>query len=149
MAYEVAYNPEEDCVHARIEGEVDLAMAQRYAQEIIEQLRAHHCLCLLNDMRQASIKLSTMDRYDLPAWIETEIEEAGVSRFCKRALLVARDFNDYAFYETVTRNHGQLLEVFADSKVTGIFRDISQANEWFGLPRVQRASRRKRPLPGR
>jgi site-specific recombinase XerD len=147
MAYEVTYNPEEDCVHARIEGGVDLATAQRYAREIIKQLRAHNCLRLLNDMRKASIKLSTMDLYDLPAWIEERIEEAGVSRSCKRALLVAKNFNDYAFYETVTRNHGQLLEVFTDSQVTGIFRDISKADEWLGLPTVQPASRRKRPLP--
>lgn len=147
MAYKVTYNPDEDCVHASIEGDVDLAMAQRYAREIIKQLRAHHCLRLLNDMRKASIKLSTMDIYDLPAWIEERIEEAGVSRSCKRALLVAKDFRDYEFFETVSRNHGQLLEVFADSRITGIFHDISKADAWLGLTKVKPASRRKRPLP--
>lgn len=147
MAYQVTYNAEEDCVHASIEGHVDLAMAQRYAREIIKQLRDHHCLRVLNDMRKASMKLSTIDIYDLPAWIEERLEEAGVSRFCKRALLVSRDFNDYLFFETVSRNHGQLLEVFADSKVTGIFHDIAKADEWLGLPTAKPASRRKRPLP--
>ena len=120
-------------------------MARRYAHEIIKQLRAHHCLRLLNDMRKASIKLSTMDIYELPAWIEERLEEAGVSRFCKRALLVARNFSDYEFFETVTRNHGQLLEVFADSKMTSIFRDIAEADEWLGLTTAESASGRKRP----
>jgi hypothetical protein len=147
MACKVSYNAEEDCVHASIEGEVDRALAQRYAREIIQQLRAHNCLRLLNDMRQASIKLSTIDIYDLPAWLEERLEEAGVSRYVRRALLVARDFNDYEFFETVTRNHGQLLEVFADSKITGIFHDISEADEWLGLTKVKSASRRKRSLP--
>jgi hypothetical protein len=146
MAYKVIYNPDEDCVHASIEGDVDLALAQRYAKAIIKQLRGHHCR-LLNDMRQASIKLSTADIYDLPAWIEEACEEAGVNHFCKRALLVTKDFNDYKFYETVSHNHGHLLEVFADSEQTGIFRDIAKAYEWLGLTTVKPPSARKRPPP--
>ncbi len=147
MAYTVTYDPDEDCVHASIEGEVGLALAQRYAQEIIKQLRAHHCPRVLNDMRKASIKLSTVDIYDLPAWIEEACEEAGVNYFCKRALLVSRNFNDYKFFETVSRNHGHLLEVFADSEKTGIFRDMAKAYEWLGLTKVKPASGPKRPPP--
>ena len=147
MACTVTYHPDEDCVHARIEGGVDLAMAQRYAREIIKQLRAHHCLRLRNDMRRASLKLSTIDLYDLPAWIEERLEEAGASRSCKRALLVSRDFRDYEFYETVSRNHGHLLEAFADSRITGIFRDIAKADEWLGLMKVKPASGPKGPPP--
>jgi hypothetical protein len=147
MACKVTYNPNEDCVHARIKGAVDLATAHRYAREIIQQLRAHNCLRLRNDMRQASVKLSTIDLYDLPAWIEERAEEAGVSRSVRRALLVARDFNDYEFFETVSRNHGHLLEVFADSRITGIFRDIAKADEWLGITKAQPASRRKCPFP--
>ena len=147
MAYKVIYDADEDCVHASIEGGVDLATVQQYAREIIRHLRAHQCLRLLNDMRRASIGLSTMDLYELPAWIEERMEEAGVSRACKRALLVSKDFNDYQFYETVSRNHGHLLEVFADAKITGVFRDIAKADEWLGLTKVKPASGRKRPLP--
>ncbi len=133
MVYQVTYHADEDCVQARIEGVVDLAMAQRYAREIIRQLSVHHCTRVLNDMRQASIQLSTGDIYDLPAWIEEALEEAGVNRACKRALVVARDFSEYKFFETVSRNHGHLLEVFADSTTTGIFRDRTKAREWLGL----------------
>lgn len=93
LAYEVVYNPDGDCVYASIEGSVDLAMAQRYAQEIINQLRSHGCLRLRNDMRKASVKLSTIDLYDLPPWIEERLEEAGASRSCRRALLVSRDLS--------------------------------------------------------
>ena len=134
MAYQVIYSADEDCVHATIEGVVDLAMAHRYAREIIKQLSAQNCLRVLSDMRQASIQLSTMDLYDLPAWIEEVLEEAGVNRAVKRALVVAKDFSEYRFFETVSRNHGHLLEVFADSNTTGIFRDTMKAREWLGLP---------------
>jgi hypothetical protein len=140
MAYEVIYDPNKDCVYARIEGDVDLAMAHRYAREIIKQLSAHRCLRLLNDMRHASIQLSTVDIYDLPAWIEEAAREAGVSRACRRALVVARDFSEYQFFETVSRNHGHLLEVFADSESTGIFRDMAKASEWLGLATTEPAS---------
>jgi hypothetical protein len=147
MAYKVSYNPDEDCVHASIEGSVDLATAHQYAEEIIKQLRAHNCLRLLGDMRKASVKLSTIDIYDFPAWIEERLEEAGVSLSCKRAMLVSRDFRDYRFYETVSRNHGHLLQVFAESRITGIFHDITKADEWLGLTKAKPASRRKRPPP--
>jgi hypothetical protein len=143
MAYEVIYDSQEDCVHGRIEGQVDLALVHEYAREIIKQLREHNCPCFLNDMRQAWGKLSTVEIYDLPAWIE----EAGMDRSCKRALLVARDFDDYAFFETVSRNHGQLVEVFADTRKTGIFRDIAEARAWLGLPAAEPASGRSRPSP--
>lgn len=129
MAYEVTYSANADCVCARIEGIVDLIVVQQYAQEIIRQLSAHKCLRLLNDMRQTSIRLSTVDLYELPAWIE----EAGVDRSCRRALVVARDFSDYRFYETVSRNHGHLLEVFSDSSVSCVFRDKARACEWLAL----------------
>jgi hypothetical protein len=133
VAYEVVYNAHEDCVHARIEGIVDLDVAHEYARAIIEQLSAHHCLRLLNDMRKASVRVSIVDIYDLPAWIEEVLKEAGVSRTCKRALIVARDFQDYKFFETVSRNHGHLLEVFTDANATGIFRNRSEARAWLGL----------------
>jgi hypothetical protein len=133
VSYEVVYNADENCVSARIEGVVDLDAAHEYAREIIKHLSAHRSTCLLNDMRQASIRLSTIDIYDLPAWIEEAAEEAGVSRACRRALVVSRDFDQYKFYETVSRNHGHLVEVFADAHTTGIFRDMAHAREWLGL----------------
>jgi hypothetical protein len=133
MAYKVGYNAEENCVTASIEGVVDLDTAHEYAREIIKHLAGHDCVCLLNDMRKASIRLSTIDLYDLPAWIEEALEEAGVSRACKRALVVSRDFDQYKFYETVSRNHGHVLEVFADTNATHIFRNRTQAREWLGL----------------
>ena len=80
MAYEVTYSAGADCVSASIDGIVDLIVAQQYAQEIIRQLSEHNCLRLLNDMRRASIRMSTVDLYELPAWIE----EAGVNRSCRR-----------------------------------------------------------------
>jgi hypothetical protein len=142
MPYKVIYNADEDYVHATIQGKVDLALVHRYSREIIKQLNTHHCLRVLNDMRKASPELATLDIYELPAWLE---EEAGIRRSCKRALLVAKDFDDYLFFETVSRNHGHLLEVFADSNQTGIFRDITRAREWLGLTPAEPASGGKRP----
>jgi hypothetical protein len=141
MAYKVAYNTDEDCVHARIEGAIDLDTVREYGRAIIRELSAHHCLRLLNDMRKASVRVSTVDIYDLPAWIEEAAEEAGVSRGVRRALVVRQDFDDYKFFETVCRNHGHLLEVFADADATGIFRNQSEARAWLGLT----ADTRKRP----
>ena len=143
MAYKVVYDPDEDCVFGSITGDVDLEMVQRYAREIIKQLSAHNCLRFLNDMREASLQMSTVDLYDLPAWIE----EAGVDPSCRRALLVSRDFNDYEFYETVSRNHGHIVAVFTDASKTGIFHDTAKACEWLGPPTTPSASDQERRAP--
>ncbi len=67
--------------------------------------------------------------------------------FLQEGALVARDFDDYQFFETVSRNHGQLVAVFADAQTTGIFRDIAEARAWLGLPTAESASGRPRPSP--
>jgi hypothetical protein len=148
MPYNVIYDADEDYVHATIQGKVDLALVHRYSRAIIKQLSAHNCLRLLNDMCKTSVELSTVDIYELPAWIEEEGEKAGIHRSCKRALLVARDFGDCKFYETVARNHGHVLEVFTDSNTTGIFRTAAAAREWLGLTAAEPESGPKHTAPG-
>jgi hypothetical protein len=69
-----------------------------------------------------SNSLSTMEIYDLPKIIQEIASdlETQMYRF-KRALVNSEGIDDFAFYETVSRNQGQ--------NVT-LFRDVDEARRW-------------------
>ncbi|MHC4266649.1 MAG: hypothetical protein ACYSUK_12085 [Planctomycetota bacterium] len=87
MPYEIRYDAKTDCVYSCYEGEIDKQMAEEYAVEIIKVLREHSCLRSLNDMRKAKVKLSTMEIYEYPIYLE----QLGYERLVKRALVVSQD----------------------------------------------------------
>jgi len=129
MPYEVRYDAKSDCVCGCVEGDIDKETAEAYAVDIVKVLREHNCLRFLNDMRKASLRLSTMELYELPIFIE----EIGFDRLCRRAAVVSQDFEDYRFFETVSRNHGHLVEIFSDSNKFSFFRDVEKAKEWLRI----------------
>ena len=129
MSYNVYYDSERDCVFASMEGDIDINEVKEFAQEVVKQTTAHDCRRLLNDLRKANFKLSTIEIYDLP----TYISDAGLNRLCKRALIVSQNFEDYKFFENVSSNHGHLLKIFTDSDEFSIFRKVEKAEEWLGL----------------
>jgi hypothetical protein len=129
MPFSVRYDPESDCVFASIEGEIDLQTAKEFGEAVVEQTAAHNCRRLLNDLRKAKVKLSTLEIYDLPALIE----KVGLDRRCKRALVVSRDFEDYIFFRNVSSHSGHIVEIFGDSDKFSIFRTPDRAKKWLGL----------------
>jgi hypothetical protein len=74
-----------------------------------------------------------MEIYEMPIYLE----ELGYERLCRRAIVVSQDFEDYRFFENVSRNHGHLLEVFSNSEKFGLFRDIEKAKEWLGIDKAK------------
>jgi hypothetical protein len=129
MSFNIYYDSERDCVCASIEGDFDMEQAKELAQEAVKQINAHNCGRLINDLRKANLKLSTIEIYDLP----TYLLEAGLDRLCKRALIVSKDFDDYKFFENVSSNQGHLVEVFADSNESSGSQIVEKAQEWLGL----------------
>ncbi|MHC4842359.1 MAG: hypothetical protein ACYTFM_13140 [Planctomycetota bacterium] len=129
MSYKIRYDAKSGCVYSCIEGEVDKETIEEYAVEIVKVLQEHSCLRSLNDMRKAKVKLSTMEIYDLPIYLEN----LEYDRLVKRAIVVSQDFEDYRFYETVSHNYGHLVEIFSDSDKFNLFRDMEKAKEWLGI----------------
>jgi hypothetical protein len=129
MSYNVYYDSEHDCIFASMEGEINIEQVKDFAQEIAKLTSEHNCRRLINDLRKANVKLSTMEIYELP----TYLSNAGLDPLCKRALIVSQDFDDYLFFENVSRNQGHLVEAFTDSEKFSIFRNLETAKEWLGL----------------
>jgi hypothetical protein len=126
MAHTVRYNPDLQIIVTWTQGEVTLSESKEIISEIIQLAVAQNCFLCLGDFRDETIKLSTLEIYDLPKIISNASTAQGIpaSRF-KRAIVVKQGWNDFHFYETVTLNHRQNIK---------LFEDIEEAKRWLLEP---------------
>lgn len=117
MPFSVRYDSNNKCLMASMEGEIDIKTIQEFAKEVVQKAKKHNCKKMLNDVRNINIKLSTVDIYSLPKYAY----ESGVDMVYKRALVASNDFDDVAFFETVSVNKAQNVRVF---------RNPEDALEW-------------------
>jgi hypothetical protein len=130
MPYSIRYDPECDCLFASMEGDIDMQTLTEFGKEVGKLISEHGCKRILNDVRKIKIKLSTLEIYNLPKFVES----LGIDRSVKRAVIVSQDFDQLRFFETVSRNVGQLLELFTDTDKPSMFRSAEEARDWLGLP---------------
>ncbi len=117
MSYELQYDSKIDCVILRIQDIVTLEVIRMIAPEVARMCEETGCRRLLNDMSTATINISFLDLYKSPK----TMDESGVSRKTKRALVVPPAFDEPDFLENLTRNRGHDLK---------IFKDIKEAKQW-------------------
>lgn len=110
MSHKLEYNPDTDCIELTVLGTFDMERLRRLAAEVASLSEQSGCTCILNDMSDATIAVSLTDAYHSPQ----EMDQAGISRATRRALVVPPDFAQADFLETVTRNRGHNLRVFHD-----------------------------------
>jgi len=85
-------------------------------------LKSRIVFLILNDMREAVMKLSTLEIYELPKLMSEASASSGLKMYnIKRAFVAATDLDDYKFFETVTANRGQYAKLFFD---------IDEAKKW-------------------
>ncbi len=117
MPYTLTYDPEADCIMAAIAGDYDLAVVKEFLEAMAALAKKKHCNRVLTDLRTAKPRLSVLEIDDLPRFAV----EAGLDISMRRALVVAADFDDYAFYRASSAIRGQNVR---------IFKDIDAAKEW-------------------
>ena len=110
MTFSVSYDQENDCVIGGFTGVFDWKTAALYAEAITDTASKHDCTRFLNDMRQAELALSTSEIFRIRDMLDT----AGVDSSWKRAIVAARDLEDYRFFETVALNRGYGVRIFTD-----------------------------------
>jgi hypothetical protein len=110
MPFDVRYDPEHDCIISRYSGDLDMKSFREYAAEMAKTASKHDCKCLINDMREAEIKWSTVDLYNLPNLLDSE----GITRSWKRAILFTEISENARFFETAARNKGYRVKIFTD-----------------------------------
>ncbi len=113
-----------------MEGDIDMEMLKEFGKELKTQQSEHDCKRMLNDLRKAKIKLSTVQIYDLPKFIES----MGIDPSTKRAVIVSQDLENLQFFETVSYNVGHLVKVFVVTHNSSYFHKVQEARQWLGLP---------------
>jgi hypothetical protein len=117
MAYELSYDSDIDCVILRVKSEVTLELVRELAPLVANMFEETNCRRLLNDMSATTIDMSVTKLFNSPQIMD----ESGIMRDTKRALVVPPSFDESDFLENVTRNRGHNLMVF---------KDVEEAKKW-------------------
>jgi len=122
MPYTVEHQPAENIIVARVWGKANLSVLQKLAKEIILVSRQSVCFCMLTDLREVELNVSTMDIYSLPGFIKETAQANDIDIFSvKRAFVMTESQKILQFYETISLNR---------SHHTKLFFDIEQAKKW-------------------
>ncbi len=110
MGYELSYDAEKKIIRGRVLGELNPSLVKNMAVDLEKLGRKHKCPRLLSDLREAVISKSLLDIYSMPR----VVEQAGMQKSFRRAIVVNPPVNDYRFLEIVSVNEGQEVRVFSD-----------------------------------
>jgi hypothetical protein len=122
MTHTITYKSDTSTLEIKYQGDVNMNDVRKIYINAAQMVKEHNCHLIFSDYREATIKLSTLEIYDLPIVLSGILSQFEISVYkLKRAFVVAKDLQDYHFYETVTLNQGQNAR---------IFQDIVEAKEW-------------------
>lgn len=117
MRYTITCNQETRIIEAVIQGDVFWDNLKTMTIELARISKASDSLLILNDFREASLKLSTMEIYSIPQMVVAAFADSGIDnvyRF-RRAIVVAKDVHDYRFWECMVNNNAQTEKIFYDT----------------------------------
>ena len=122
MTHTLVYDSEVHILTIKIEGEFRLKEAEEIFSEAAKIILAENCFLLLTDLREATMKLSVIEIYDLPKILLNRLAASEINVYkLKRAYVIAKGSQGYTFHETVMHNQGQ--------KIKG-FEDVDEARQW-------------------
>ena len=117
MGYTIEYLEEDDIVQVTVGGPFSFDSTLDMTSDVIKELSNNDSHRLLQDHRQASLEMSTLEIFKLP-----RVAKAfGLSSNTKVALVYNQDHKDYKFIETTTVNLGHVLKIFTN---------IREAKRW-------------------
>ena len=122
MPHTIFYNSESHSIETKYQGIITFNEIRETFSEAIQIAQDVNCFLTLGDYRNANVNLSTLEIHRLPKVISDILAPSGIAPHkLKRAFVVAKNLDDFHFFETVTLNNGQLAK---------IFQDIDEAKRW-------------------
>jgi len=113
MTHSIEYNPETGIVEIKFQGIVTLNEMKEFLSETKSILVEKGSFLILSDFLEAKLSLSTIEIYNLPKTVSDEIAPLDISvHKLKRAVVISKGSEDFAFGETVMSNRGQNLKIF-------------------------------------
>jgi hypothetical protein len=117
MKFQVSYLEKEQIIVSRLSEFFDWSVAEKMVPELSTLIKEKNCRHILLDFATANMKLSTLNIYMTPEKLANEFLKYGVDiRSLRRAMVVAKDEDDYRFLSNVTVNKSQLLRIFHDEE---------------------------------
>ncbi len=117
MKFQVSYLEKEQIIVSRLSEFFDWSVAEKMVPELSTLIKEKNCRHILLDFATANMKLSTVNIYMTPEKLANEFLKYDVDiRSLRRAMVVAKDEDDYRFLANVTVNKSQLLRIFHDEK---------------------------------
>ena len=117
MDYEFKYDDDTQCIEVKMFGQLHLIDLPQYASDLAALLKKYDCKRVLQDLTEVDLKLAAFEFLDVPKLARG----ANVMRDAKRAIVCAKDTENWKFYETVAVNRGEYVRVF---------KDFDKAKEW-------------------
>ena len=115
MEFEVTYLEQEEIIVSRLTEYFDWSVAEKMVPALSVLIKDKDCRHILLDFASANMKLSTVNIYMTPEKLASEFLKYGVDiHSLRRAMVVAKDEEDYRFLANVTVNKSQLLRIFHD-----------------------------------
>ena len=111
MKYDLTYDDDTKCIICKMSGKLHLSDLPQYGSDLASMLKKHPCKRVLQDLTEVDLKLSVVDFFDVPKLAR----ERDIGYDVKRAIIFARDAENWRFYETVTVNRSGNVRVFSDS----------------------------------
>lgn len=121
-SYTVTYNAELKIIETTVDGDIDLSVLKEIFTAQAQTSKDSNCNLMINDYRNARIKITVIEIYELPKIIAKIAASFGRSASRTiRALVIPTFKEDYRFYETVTANNSQTEKLFFE---------IEEAKKW-------------------
>ncbi|MGA2157959.1 MAG: hypothetical protein ABSG90_01945 [Dehalococcoidia bacterium] len=122
MPHTIIYNPEKQVIELKVQGDLTLDYFKEILKENVLAIKEKGGTCVLHDYREANFKLSTSEIYQMPGIVIDTFASFGLNaRVIKRLAVVAKDYKDARFLETVFVNNALDLK---------ISRDVNEAKQW-------------------
>lgn len=118
MPFQVKHDATQGLIKAAMTGDLDRPLVAEFFTEVLRVATETGCGRVLSDLREARIVATTADIY----WMAQALAKKKVQALHRRAIVVARDQDDYAFWETVCSNLGH--------RNVRVFEDYDAARRW-------------------
>jgi len=125
MSHTITYNSDLGIVEIKFRENVIWKEVKETLWQSAQIAKEQNCFLFLSDFREATMELSTLELYEFPKILSETFASLEIpTHKIKRAFVVAKDFKDYSFFETVNVNRGFNHKMF---------QDISEAKKWLLL----------------
>jgi len=111
MYYKVTPSENGKYLVCHVSGQITAELARAFTEELDRQSRALNIKRFLNDVRDASNTLSTVENYN---FAYHDMAQMNLQRDIRSAILVGPEDTTHEFVVTVTKNAGYNVQVFRD-----------------------------------